>query len=245
MNEEELVRRLSQLREALTPTAAQTGRAWRELQYRLQEPARKLLSERLARSATGKVRLGDRKDLLLLLLYVRGRFGKIGEGIPGTTRILKLLFIAARELNVDALVRTPYRFVPYRFGPFAPDLYSDIEVLVGCGLVKREELDESGEPVIRRDETIDEGLEYNGLTTLYRLTRKGRPFAAALLAAALRRQPNVQAGLEVVKRECGSLSLRELLRYVYSRYPEYATESEILKKVLGAVPAQGPGLSEP
>jgi hypothetical protein len=222
-------------RELELVSADEKQREWIRLRRLMAEPELARLQARVARFDAGaRPRLQDRKDLVLLLLYVKGRFGRLAEGICGTTRILKLLFLASKELNVDALVRNPYSFQPYRYGPFTAALYNDLDMLIEAGLVRREHLDEDGVPVIQRGEEIDEGFGFNGLTTLYRLSRKGRRVAAALLELAAKKQHNIEPGLVVVKARFGSLPLLELMRYIYSRYPEYTAESEILEKVLGA-----------
>lgn len=209
-------------------------REWVRLRRRLAEPAVSELALRVGRFEQGRsrVRVRDRKDLILLLLLAPGRLGRIGEGIRGTTRVMKLVFVMLEELAVGRLVRNPYQFQPYRFGPFAAAVYDDLEVLRRAGLVKRERLDEDGVPVIER-ETLDEGFEFNGLTTEYRLTKKGEKFARALLADAQRRKPDIEPGLRVLKAKLGSLPLKALVRYIYERHPQFATESEILKEILG------------
>jgi uncharacterized protein YwgA len=230
-----LERTFAELRIALEPTPEQTERAWLELQARLQQPALDRLNARLARfeSGTGSARLLDRKDLLLILLGAGGSSSRPAAGVCGTTRILKMLFLAAKELAAGALVPEPYRFQPYRFGPFAPELHDDLAILGRAGLVRRDELDEDGTPVLQSDVRVDEGLGFNGLRTVYRLTARGRRFAAALLKSAVRRKPTIEAGLSIIKAQWGVRPLREFLRYIYTRYPEYTTESEILEQVLG------------
>jgi hypothetical protein len=219
--------------ELLTPREKE--QSWIAVRRRLAEPALVELQSRLARfnEQPRSLRLADRKDILLLLLYVKNAAGRLYEGVCGTTRILKLLFIASKELGVDALVRRPYAFVPYRFGPFTAAVYDDLWLLGQAGLVRREELDSDGEPVIRTDADIDEGFTFNGLATRYRLTRRGRAFAAALLESGAKRKPNLEPGLVIIKAQFGSLPLRDLLRYIYTRYPSYATESRILGRILG------------
>jgi hypothetical protein len=108
-----------------------------------------------------------------------------------------------------------------------------VAMLNQAGLVRTEQLDADGEPVIQRDESIDEGLAGNGLLTRYRLSRRGQAFARALLMSARARRPALEPGLSLLKARLGSLPLTDLLRYVYARYPEYTTESEILEKTLG------------
>jgi len=235
------VTELERLMKAKLVSDREQERAWQRLQQRLREPELGRFLARLNRIEQGRERprVKDRKDILLLLLYVPGRTGKTGEGILGITRILKLLFIAAQELALETLVPKFYSFQPYKLGPFAARVYDDVEILVRAGLVQRELLDQDGFPVIQDDATIDEGFRLNGLGTLYRLTAKGRAFCRRLLESRdkspiANRQSKIIQGFVILKTRFGSLPLRELLRYVYRRYPEYTTESEILERVLGA-----------
>lgn len=215
-----------------TAAAAPSDRAWRALCDRRTAPALARLQARLDRWTRGAApRLADRIDLLLLLLNAPGQSGRTGEAVLGITRLLKLLFVAQHELDAAALFSRSYAFVPYKFGPFSGAVYDDVSVLIRAGLVKRVELDDDGE--VHRSADIDEELPGNGANVLYRLTRKGREFARALEAPAAAKRRNVLPGLRVVKTQFASLPLRELLRYVYTRYPEYATESEILGRILG------------
>jgi hypothetical protein len=209
-------------------------RAWVGVRRLLSAPRVGILKQRLERYEAGisRLRLRDRPDLILVLLYSRGRLGKVAEGIRGTTRVLKLLFLATKELGAGDLVRPAYEFVPYRFGPFAAAVYDDMDVLIRAGLVRRAELDEDSEPVIRTDAAVDEGLSGNGVNVVYYLSSRGRRFAEALTASAGRRKPGLVPGLAALKARLGSMVLPELLRYIYTRYPEYTTESEILKQVL-------------
>lgn len=195
-----------------------------------------------------RLRFTDRKDLLLLLLYVRGRTGKTAEPLLGMTRIMKLVFIAVQELFLAPLVRNPYRFVPYKLGPWAPELYLDLETLIDAGLVRAMKLDPEGVPVIALDSVtagdisrLNSGISaaerLDSLTLVFKLTPRGRRFARALMQAATKRQKNILPGLEIVKTQFGALPLTQLLRYVYTRYPEYTSQSEIVEKVFGK-PAQ-------
>jgi hypothetical protein len=233
MRSDRLLRELASARAWLdAAAAAPSDRAWRALAERRTQPALARLQARLDRWARGAApRIADRVDLLLLLLNAPGRSGRHAEGVLGVTRLLKLLFLAGHELGADSLAPVPYAFVPYKFGPFCGAVYDDVSVLVRAGLVKRVELDEDGE--VHRADDIDEDLPQNGANVLYRLTRKGREFARALEAPARQKNRSLLPGLRVIKTQFGNLPLRDLLRYVYTRYPEYATESEILARVLG------------
>jgi uncharacterized protein YwgA len=212
---------------------AELERAWRALRRRLSAPELARLRRRVSRfEITGAGRLGQRADLLLLLLGARDAAGQPNRGISGTTRILKLAFIALKEAGAAALPVPQYAFVPFRFGPFTAAVYDDLQNLIDAGLVRRDELGDDGEPVILRDEGIDEGFTFNGLRTHYRLTEKGARFAAALAQAAKNKHPAAAAGIEIVKAHFAPLPLRDLLRYTYTRWPAFATHSEILDEVL-------------
>ncbi len=219
---------------------------WQQINLKLREKDlnRLLLRVKRFEKKPGGVRFTDRKDLILLLLYVRGRMGKIAEPILGMTRIMKLIFIAVQELDINLLIRNPYRFVPYKLGPCTPELYSDLETLIDAKLIRSLKLDPEGVPVINLDSDTANRLtrlnsnlttteRLDSLTLAFQLTPKGRRFARALLKSALRHQKNILTGLEIVKTQFGALPLNTLLRYVYTRYPEYTSQSEILQKVLG------------
>ncbi|MEO0019097.1 MAG: hypothetical protein ABIK47_00435 [candidate division WOR-3 bacterium] len=213
---------------------------------RLQEPAQKRLILRLKRFEENPkaLRLTDRKDLLLLLLYAPGRTQRYAEPLLGMTRITKLLFIALKELNLGKLIRKPYQFAPYKLGPFSPELYDDLEILMQAKLLRCYEIDPAGMPVVKTDaETIKLLTALNsGVKTaerldagqlLFELTPRGRRFARALFQIASRKKKNLAAGLKIIKAQFGSLPLTQLLRYVYRRYPEYTTKSEIIDRIIG------------
>jgi hypothetical protein len=222
--------------------AASQDRCWLELQSRLQGPALKRLEARLERFArTKRAGLSDRLDLALLLL---GPEDEPARGVFGTTRFMKMLFLAVKELGIDALVPNPYRFQPYKLGPFSAEVYDDLDVLVRAKLVAKRTLDSEGEPVIQADMAVRRAVvKLNGgldqveklpaLSAHYRLTGQGRRFASALLASAGKRRHNLARGLAAVRAHYGTMLLSELLRYVYRQYPTYTTESEILEQVLG------------
>ncbi|MEN9978739.1 MAG: hypothetical protein ABIK38_00135 [candidate division WOR-3 bacterium] len=211
----------------------------------LQTPALRRLLARLRRfrENPARVRLGSRLDLLLLLLYAPGRTGRFAEPLLGMTRITKLLFIALKELELDRLVPRHYQFVPYKLGPFSPEIYSDLELLISAGLVRAIRLEPDGTPVLATDaRTIRQLLQLNsGIATAERLdaaslmlelTPQGRAFARHLYQLAVRRLRRLEPGIKLIKARFGALPLATLLRYVYTRYPEYTTRSEIVGKLL-------------
>lgn len=219
---------------------------WQKLQTRLTARDRATYSRRIAQLKTRpqNSRLTDRKDILLLLLYLRGISGKLGEPILGITRITKLLFIAFQELTLDTVIKNPYRFVPYKLGPFTPELYTDLKILTDLGIITAHPLDPEGVPIINLDRalatflaTLNSGItateRFDAVNLAFTLTPQGRQIARRLAQNAPRQKKNLLPGLQIIKTNFASLPLTQLLRYVYTRYPEYTTESEIVARVLG------------
>jgi DNA-binding PadR family transcriptional regulator len=64
----------------------------------------------------------------------------------------------------------------------------------------------------------------------YRLTEKGKERVETLLAE--NEYKPVIDGIKKIRSKFGGYSLDDLLYYVYTKYPEMTTESEIKEKVL-------------
>lgn len=216
----------------------------KKLIRKLTEKDRRLLIRRLKQLETNpdRIRLTEPKDLILLLLYLRGKTGKRCEPILGITRITKLLFLAFQELILPDLFKTTYRFVPYKLGPFTPQIYADIETLSDLGLITARPLDPEGFPIIALDwnainliAALNSGItaaeRLDAVNLAFSLTPKGKQLARALANSATRKQKNLIPGLEIIKTQFGALPLTHLLRYVYTRYPEYTTRSRIIEKL--------------
>jgi uncharacterized protein YwgA len=247
MKDQELKKSFARLRAHLDRQIENQNPAqlYARVRQRIQTPALRRLLARLERFERHpeKIRLADRKDLLLLLLYAPGRTGRLAEPLLGMTRITKLLFLALTELNLRKLTRTTYCFQPYKLGPFAPELYDDLEILIQAGLVRAVSVQPDGMPFIRTDaQTVRLLTKLNsGITAaerldaarvLLELTPKGRRLARVLLQQALRRHRTLLSGLKIIKAQFGALPLTRLLSYVYRRYPEYTTRSQIIDRIL-------------
>ncbi|MEO0074353.1 MAG: hypothetical protein ABIK43_06850 [candidate division WOR-3 bacterium] len=216
-----------------------------ELRRRLQQPALTAVCRRLDRfeRLNSRPRLSQRSDILLLLLYLKDRLGRAATGICGITRIQKLLFLASHELGCQTAISKPYRFQPYRLGPFSAEVYDDIEGLAQAGIICRQNIDPSGMPVIQLDAGIAAGIRglnhnlaeierLNTLSTQISLTARGERFARALAESARRKNPALLPALQALKAVWADRPLAELLTYVYKRYPGFTTESEILDRLL-------------
>jgi uncharacterized protein YwgA len=188
--------------------------------------------------AMGQIK--SNKDLLMLLLYAKGKTGSICEPIVGKTRLVKMIFLFDKEIrkkfNLDKII--PDEIMPdfkaCDFGPFSADVYKDLEFLVELGFIEVQPVDEEMLP--------DEVGEYEYWQAIsgdsdrpyqekFLLTEIGKKFVEKKLLSEFQKQQ-----LEVFdsfKERCTSTSLASLLKYVYSRYPEQTTHSKIRDKVLG------------
>lgn len=123
-------------------------------------------------------------------------------------RVMKGLFLFQNEDAPDVvspLPEGPYEFEAYAYGPFTAAIYHDLNELVTLGLLQ-------SKPVF--------GRTYSR----WSITERGAALAQAkvqeIAAERLRR-------LRHAKQIVLSKGFAELLRYVYERHPEYATESVV------------------
>lgn len=142
----------------------------------------------------------------ILLLLLEGGTGRTyNEPIAGRTRLVKLLFLMKEAFKLRSV---PYEFTPYYFGPFSPEIYRDLMLLRSAGLVQWQE-------TLGGDE--------------FSLTPKGVRVANEL------RQGEDSSALEKLrtcKERYNRMSLEELLRVIYDRFPRFAERSVVSKKNL-------------
>ena len=119
-------------------------------------------------------------------------------------RIVKGLFIISQELDLEDLPQgSRYSFIPYDYGPFSVDIYDDLDDLRACGLL--------------------EATEVGGRSwKLHSLSEEGRTYLQGVRETfgekALRY-------LQAVYLWVSSQSFSDLLKSVYAKYPDFASES--------------------
>jgi uncharacterized protein YwgA len=188
-----------------------------------------------------KKKIKNCKDLLLIFLYAEGRTGQKCEPIVGKTRLVKMVFLFEQEilrkfnLNTQIDEKAMPDFEGHNFGPFSPKIYEDLEFLVDMGLV---DVSGTGEEELLEDEKQE--YEYWQATSgnkeypfqeSFSLTDLGKEFVETRLATKLTKENwNV---INEFKKRCTSASLKALLKYVYTRYPEMTKKSSIRDEVLG------------
>lgn len=176
-----------------------------------------------------------RGQMLMMLLAAPGARGKEGEPIQGTTRLQKLLFLMEHEAKLKPTKGDDFDFTAWKFGPVSKDLYDDLEKLENLGLLEsvpvsepsRAELDEYG---LSFDDLMGEEESQSRETfeeKNYRLSDKG-------LEWVREHELHTEAFEKIrrIKEKYGALSLQDLLHYVYTKFPDMTTASEIRGKVL-------------
>lgn len=183
------------------------------------------------------------KEIILLLLYAKGRTNQLYESIKGKTRLMKMVFLFKEELKKSfnkgsfINVNTLPVFTAYDFGPFSYEVYSDLDFLKTNEFIQIKELKEElviPEEVYEYNYWISEGnikIDEDTYTSEeYTLTDLGKEFTKTRLIDKLGDEQILI--LNEFKKRCTEISLRTLLKYVYNNYPKMITESKIREEVL-------------
>jgi uncharacterized protein YwgA len=175
-----------------------------------------------------------KSEILMQLLASIGT-DRVAAPILGTTRLQKLLFLIEREEGVRSTEGPDFDFTAYKFGPVSKNLYDDLAKLENLGYIASESIAEPS--TVERDEY---GLSFEGLMGEEEPTEAFEERRYALTSSGIdwlkKRNFPEQDALKInkIKGRYGTLSLSDLLHYVYSRYPDMTTASEIKERVLGS-----------
>jgi uncharacterized protein len=167
-------------------------------------------------------------DVIVLLLGAPGGKDPVGH-LEGVTRLEKMVFLLERETPVRSWVTETADFRSHKFGPFSARIYKALETLSAYDLLEDSALvSDSDED---RWETYNIlGVDLDTYTTrTFRLTERGSRYYAVLIELL---PPNAEETLMQFKERFATLPLRQLIRYVYERYPEFTDRSEIRDEVL-------------
>lgn len=170
-------------------------------------------------------------DAIVLVLGAPG--GKERKGyLEGVTRLEKLIFLLERETPVREWMTDKADFKSYRFGPFSSKVYEAADTLAVAGLIR--DSASNANDVEDRWESVTALVDEEDLdpytTRTFELTDRGEKYYDALL----RELPSdAEQVLTDFKTTFGRLPLRQLVRYVYERYPQFTDKSEIRDEILG------------
>lgn len=165
----------------------------------------------------------DGPDLVLLLLAAPTQVQAARNRLNGILRLEKLVFLALKEREeVSALFCDSYAYDAYHLGPYSKEVYEAVDVLEEAGLV--EEVKEIGSDALDELEEVESGAaEQQGIERRFRLTSDGAEVAGLLS----RHYPDLVKALSRIKDKYGRMPSRQLLRYVYEKYPSYTGRSRI------------------
>jgi uncharacterized protein YwgA len=177
------------------------------------------------------------KNLLLLMLGVGNDKGEMSKGINGITRLQKLLFLLENEEGLMK-IEGGYQFEAYKVGPYSSTIYDNLEFLENLGFIKSET---SGvateEEAADLDFTFEELMDDEDIKTpdaydekRFTLTQEGIDKVKSLLGS--KEYKPIIDSIRKIKSKYGNYSLDDLLYYVYTKYPDMTTESEIKDHVL-------------
>jgi type I restriction enzyme S subunit len=150
--------------------------------------------------------LNERLPQLLLLAILSEKekraSGSASDAMVLVTALMKYVFLVQME---GAVPRRLYRFVPYHYGPFAKELYTDLEALQQQGVI-----------------TVHNGDDDK---TKIRLVDTERA-----IREATELPDDLREDVCSVLDDYGQLEHKNLLRTVYEKYPAYAVKSKLRKK---------------
>lgn len=137
----------------------------------------------------------------LFLAHARSR-----EPIAGRTRLQKMMFLLQQQLKN---IPQNYNFHAYDYGPYSSNLQSDVDNLIVEGYLQEIKM-----------EMMDGKYMYR-----YQITNEGSDLVNSLLRSRKLKKyglKGIYKHCEQVKGEANHMNLNDLLKDVYTRFPDYA-----------------------
>ncbi len=180
------------------------------------------------------------KAELILLLLLAGEKDSSPEqystSIEGITRLEKLLFLLKTEEGFLENVpeKDDFNFVPFRMGPWTNEIYDEVDFLESlglldkgtptqCSIIDSEHNNELFSAMVL-DKYQKNSLPRNEECEVFSLTESGKLKALEIWN---RLSNNEKNKIIRVKRKYNRMNLKQFLRYIYKKHPEFTTESEI------------------
>lgn len=183
----------------------------------------------------GKIKRLKSSELLLLLLYVDD-----STSIRGNTRFQKLIFIFEKELLGqyqfnklgDSENLFTFDFEAYKFGPYSKSFYKHMNFFISFGMIEKEEVNIDNDFYLENTYIKDSDLNENeGMVNIqYTITQRGKKYVSENLWNQLNQQQ--REVLCSLKQQFNKMPLKDILYYVYSKYPDMTIKSEIIEKII-------------
>lgn len=183
-------------------------------------------------------------DFLLILLYLNDM-----EPIRGAVRLTKMMFLFNKEIVPLLKTKQPLfdigslpEFIAYNYGPFSKDVYEQVSLFQNINFIKVEnlkaseemgEVDDWEEPLSRDDffEISDQyDQQVDGRYMEYSLGLSGKQYVESELINNVSIEQRQL--LENFKTRITTTPIKNILRYVYLKYPEMTENSLIKDEVL-------------
>lgn len=178
----------------------------------------------------------NKSHLVLALLHAPDIIEKENAPIEGITRLEKMVFLINQETKI--LSNLPegdsFEFKPYKMGPFSSQIYDEVDFLEALQLVESRKVSSDvslglvEEKLFFDDQTLDKYQKSESIDIeeikIYKLTPRGRDVAKNIFGSLQKEDRDFLINL---KKKFNHMNLKQFLRYVYKKYPEFTTESEI------------------
>lgn len=169
-------------------------------------------------------------DAIILLLGAPASSPSLRDRIEGITRLEKLVFVLERETRVGKLLTEKPEFIAHNFGPFSAKVYQAVDTLEAAELITDSAtLAASREDSWETDEIIGDEPGNDYTTRDFELTDLGRKYYRALISELPK---GTEKEVTEFKDRFAVLPLRQLIRYVYTRYEDFTTKSLIRDDIL-------------
>ena len=168
-------------------------------------------------------------DIIILLLGAPSSNPMLVGKLKGVTRLEKLMFLVERETSINEIIEEGMDFTAHNFGPFSAKIYQMLDILAAAQLIEdSSKLSDSMEDSWEASEVIGEPID-SFATRDFELTERGNRYYQALIAELPKA---VESELTEIKDRFANLPLRQLVRYVYQKYPDYTENSIIRDEIL-------------
>ena len=168
-------------------------------------------------------------DAIVLILGAPSDAPALQGRIEGITRLEKLVFLLQKESEIGSLLTEDPEYRADNFGPFSVKVYQAVETLAAAELINDSaDLSQSTEDAWETGELV--GTEPDPYATRnVTLTSRGKKYYRALINEL---SSDAEKSLGQFKTRFAPLPLRQLIRYVYTKYPEFTHKSLIKGNIL-------------
>lgn len=171
-------------------------------------------------------------DMIILLLGAPSKIPTLQDRLEGITRLEKLIFLLERETDYSDLIDKETEFHAYNFGPFSAQVYKAVDYLSAYELLDDSaRLAPNDEDAWERIRVIDDIPSDPYVARLFTLTEDGKRYYDALVEELKEHGHDIDK-MTQFKQKFAALPLRQLIRYVYNKYPDTTSQSLIRDEVM-------------